>query len=235
VATSFELLQWGDAGWADELAAGAAVTISLALVTLPFGVAAGFVVALGKRSRDPLIRASAGIYTTIFRGVPEFLTLFIVYYGAQFVVSALANALFGRSFEISPFLAGVVALGLVLSAYAAEVFVSAFRAIPVGQFEAAQSLGLARSSVMRLVILPQLIRLALPGLSNLWLALMKDTALVSVITLNDLLRQTQVAVSATKQPFLFFFVAILISLAFSIISSAGIWRIDAWASRGVEK
>ena len=83
------------------------------------------------------------------------------------------------------------------------------------------------------MILPQLIRLALPGLSNLWLTLMKDTALVSVITLNDLLRQTQVAVSSTKQPFFFYAVACLIYLLLSMISSIGIGRIDAWASRGV--
>jgi polar amino acid transport system permease protein len=228
----FDLLQWGPAGWADELAFGTAITVSLSLVTLPLGVVAGFFVALAKQSQDPLTRTAGRVYTTIFRGVPELLTLFLVYYGAQFAVSALSNALFGVPFEISPFLAGVVALGLVLSSYASEVFLSAFKGIPSGQYEAAYAVGLRRTQALGLVILPQLIRLALPGLSNLWLNVMKDTALVSVITLNDLLRETQVAVSATKQPFFFYTVACLIYLALSIISSAGIWRIDAWASRG---
>jgi polar amino acid transport system permease protein len=96
-------------------------------------------------------------------------------------------------------------------------------------------MGLHRWQTLRLIILPQLIRLALPGLSNLWLGLMKDTALVSVITLNDLLRQTQIAVSSTKQPFFFYVVACLIYLAFALISSVGIHRIDAWAARGARR
>lgn len=230
-----DLLQWGPDGWLDELASGTAITIGLALATLPLGIVAGFFIALGKQSRDPLMRASAHIYTTVFRGMPELLTLFIVYYGAQFAVSAVSNALFGVPFEISPFVAGMVALGFVLSSYASEVFLSAFRAIPEEQSESAFALGLRRRQVLRWVILPQLIRLALPGLSNLWLSLLKDTALVSVITLNDLLRQTQVAVASAKQPFFFYAVACAIYLLLSIASSAGIWRIDVWASRGTDK
>jgi polar amino acid transport system permease protein len=235
VAKLLDLLQFGPSGWGDELAYGAFITISLSVATLPIGVVAGFFVALAKQSSDPLLRLSAQIYTTFFRGVPELLTLFVVYYGAQYGVSAVANAVFGASFEVNPFIAGMVALGLVLSSYASEVFLSAFRAIPVGQYEAARAVGLRPREVLRLVILPQLIRLALPGLSNLWLSLMKDTALVSVITLNDLLRQTQVAVSSTKQPFFFFTVACLIYLVLSMISSIGIGGVDRWASRGVQK
>ena len=232
MANLLGLLSFGPDGWGDELAAGALVTIALSLATLPVGLVAGFFVALGKQSRDPLIRVASQIYTTIFRGIPELLTLFLVYYGAQSGVSAVA-ALFGTSFQISPFLAGMVALGLVLSSYASEVFLSAFRAIPAGQYEAAAALGLHRSRAIRLVIFPQLIRLALPALSNLWLNVMKDTALVSVITLNDLLRETAVAVGTTKQPFFFYTVACFIYLAFSMVASAGLWRIDVWASRGV--
>jgi polar amino acid transport system permease protein len=228
----FDLLRWGPDGWADELASGTAITIGLSLATLPIGIILGFFISLGRQAADPLVRGSAQIYVTVFRGLPELLTLFVVYYGSQAAINAASNTLFGTSLEISPFLAGMVALGLVMSSYASEVFLSAFRGIPRGQFEAADAMGLRRSITLRLVILPQLIRLALPGLSNLWLSLMKDTALVSVITLNDLLRQTQVAVSSTKQPFFFFAVAISIYLALSIISSAGIGRIDAWASRG---
>ena len=227
-----DLLRWGPDGWADELAAGTAVTISLALATLPLGIVIGFFVALAKRSTDPLVRLSGRLYTTLFRGLPELLTLFVVYYGAQASVSALARALFHTTFEISPFLSGMVALGLVLSSYTSEVFLSAFAGISVGQYEGARALGLRRVQLTRLVILPQLIRLALPGLSNLWLNVMKDTALVSVITLNDLLRETQIAVSATKAPFFFYTVACLIYLLMSVISSAGIWRINVWASRG---
>ena len=232
MANLLGLLTFGANGWGDELLAGALVTIALSLATVPVGLVAGFFVALGKQSHDPLVRIAAQIYTTIFRGVPELLTLFLVYYGAQSGVSAIASA-FGGSFQISPFLAGMVALGLVLSAYASEVFLSAFRAIPAGQYEASAALGLHRVRTLRLVIFPQLIRLALPALSNLWLNVMKDTALVSVITLNDLLRQTSIAVGTTKQPFFFYGVACLIYLVLSMAASAGVWRIDVWASRGM--
>lgn len=229
------LLRFGPEGWGDELAYGALVTISLALVTLPVGIAGGFALSLGRMSTDPLVRISAAIYSNVFRGLPELLTLFLVYYGAQAAISMVTVAVFGVSLEISPFISGVIALGLVFAAYAAEVFVSAFRAIPKTQYDAAAAIGLTSAQAMRLVILPQLVRLALPGLSNLWLILIKDTSLVSVITLNDLLRMTTLAVGFTKQPFFFYAVACLIYLLFSIISSAGIWRIDAWASRGEAK
>ena len=228
----FSLLSYGANGWGDELLAGTLITIALSLAILPVGLAAGFFIALGKQSNDPLIRSAAGIYTTIFRGVPELLTLFLVYYGAQSGVTAIAH-MFGAQVEISPFVAGMVALGLVLSSYASEVFLSAFRGIPHGQYEAATALGLRRASTIGLVIFPQLIRLALPGLSNLWLNVMKDTALVSVITLNDLLRETTVAVAATKQPFFFYTVACLIYLALSMAASVGIWRVYVWSSRGM--
>jgi polar amino acid transport system permease protein len=229
------LLAWGPTGWGDKLAAGAAITITLSLATLPLGLAAGFFVALGKQSTDPLIKLSAEIYTTVFRGLPELLTLFLVYYGAQYAFSGVSNLIIGHPVEINAFFAGMIALGLVLSSYSSETFLSAFRGIPHGQYEGAYAVGLSRYLTLRLVIVPQLIRLALPGLSNLWLNLMKDTALVSVITLDDLLRRTTVAVGATKQPFFFYAVACLIYLLMSVISSIGIGRIDAWASRGVKR
>lgn len=229
------LLSWGPNGWGDELAAGAAVTIALSLTTLPVGLVAGFFVALGKQSTDPLVKLSAEIYTTIFRGLPELLTLFTVYYGAQYGFSAISTLVVGHAIQISPFLAGVVALGLVLSSFASETFLSAFRGIPHGQYEGAYAIGLSRVRTLRLVIVPQLIRLALPGLSNEWMNLMKNTALVSVISLNDLLRQTTVAEGYTKQPFFFYGVACAIYLFFSIVSSIAIWRIDAWASRGLKR
>jgi polar amino acid transport system permease protein len=229
------LLAWGPNGWGDELAMGALVTVGLSIATLPGGIVLGFFLALAKQSRDPLVRLSSQIYTTLFRSMPDLLTLFVVYYGAQFAFSAISNAVFGVGLNFSPFVAGMIALGVVLASYVSEVFLSAFRAIPHGQYEAADAMGLHRWQTLRLIILPQLIRLALPGLSNLWLGLMKDTALVSVISLNDLLRQTQIAVSSTKQPFFFYLVACLVYLVFSLISSVGIHRIDAWATRGTRR
>lgn len=226
------LLSFGPEGWGDELAVGTWLTIRLALSTLPFGLALGFLIALARRSGKPLLRGFGQIFTTIFRGLPELLTLFIVYYGGQMALQWAVQLFSDTYVEVSAFLAGMVALGLVFAAFASEIFLAAFRGIGHGQFEAAQALGLPRFATMRFVILPQLIRLALPGLANLWLILLKDTALVSVIALNDLLRMTQVAVGATKEPFFFFLIACLIYLTLSIISSVGIIAIERWAEKG---
>ena len=133
--------------------------------------------------------------------------------------------------EINSFVAGMVALGVVFSSYASEVFLSAFRAIPRGQYEGGYAIGLTRWQTMRLVILPQLVRIALPGLGNLWLILLKDTSLVSVIGLSDIIRQTSIAARVTKQAFLFFGVACLLYVVLAILSSFAFAAIERWAGR----
>ena len=228
----FSLLAFGADGWGDELAAGVWLTVRLALTTLPFGLALGFLIALAKNSDEPALQTAADIYTTVFRGVPELLTLFIVYYGGQILLQQVVGLFTDTYVEVSGFIAGVVALGLVFSAFASEVFLSAFRGIQAGQYEGAYALGLSRFQTMRLVILPQLIRLALPGLSNLWLILLKETALVSVIALEDLLRKTNIAVGSTKEPFFFYLIACLIYIGLALISSVGLGGIDRWTRRG---
>ncbi|MGB3387664.1 MAG: ABC transporter permease [Pseudaminobacter sp.] len=221
------LISFGPEGWGDDIAYGVLVTASLALATLPLGLFIGFMVALAKQSQDKALRLAGDIYTTIFRGLPELLTLFLVFYGAQIGIQQLVR-LFnpGASVEVNSFVAGMVALGAVFSSYASEVFLSAFRAIPKGQYEGGYSIGLSKAQTMRLVVLPQLIKIALPGLSNLWLILLKDTALVSVIGLSDILRQSSIAARVTKEAFLFFGLACLIYLALAIVSSIGIGAIE---------
>lgn len=231
----FGLLSFGPDGWGDELAAGAWLTIRLALATLPFGIALGFLVALAKDSNRRWLVVAGDTFTTIFRGLPELLTLFIVYYGGQILLQKIVLLFSDQYVEVNGFVAGFVALGLVFAAYASEVFYGAFRGIGHGQYEAAYALGLRPLATMRLVILPQLIRLALPGLANLWLVLLKDTSLVSVIALDDLLRKANIAVGATKEPFLFYFVVCMIYLAMSIVSSIGIVGIERWSDRGLRR
>ncbi|MCO6423460.1 ABC transporter permease [Sinorhizobium meliloti] len=210
----------GDAGWGDEIAYGFLVTASLAVATLPVGLVIGFFVALAKQSQEKSLRLAGNIYTTIFRGLPELLTLFIVYYGLQILVQQfLATVGYEGAVEINAFVAGMIALGVVFSAYCSEVLLSAFKAIPHGQYEAGDALGLHRGKTMRLIILPQLIRIALPGLGNLWMALLKDTALVSVIGLPDILRQTGIAARVTKHAFEFFGIACVLFLVLAMISS----------------
>jgi polar amino acid transport system permease protein len=225
--SAWTLLSWGPEGWLDDIASGVRVTILLALATLPLGLVAGFFVAIAKRSEEPMLRLAGSIYTTIFRGLPELLTLFVVFYGAQIGVQQVVRVFSPTAYvEINSFVAGMIALGVVFSSYASEVFLSAFKAIPQGQYEGGYSVGLSKGQTMRLVVLPQLIRIALPGLSNLWLILLKDTALVSAIGLSDILRQAGIAARVTKEAFLFFGIACLIYLVLAIISSFGIGAIE---------
>jgi polar amino acid transport system permease protein len=226
------LLSCGDSGWGDEIALGFFVTMALSLATLPVGLTIGFFIALAKQSDVRSLRLATNIYTTIFRGLPELLTIFMIYFGLQIAVRQIAIGLgFETGFEINTFFAGMIALALVFSAYASEVLASAFKAIPKGQYEAGEALGLRPGKTMRLIIMPQLIRIALPGLGNLWMILLKDTALISVIGLGDILRQTGVAARVTKEAFFFYGIACLLFLALAMASSVVFSRIETRVRR----
>lgn len=227
------LLSFGPDGWGLALLQGAWVTLSVAVVTLPFGLVLGLAVALAFRSSSPFWKAAATLYTTVFRGLPELLTLYIIYFGIQLLVEQWSKVAGLQSqFSISPFLAGVVALGLVLAAFSAEVWLGAFNALHKGQVEGASALGLGRFQTFRHIVWPQLVRVALPGLGNNWMVLLKETSLVSVITLQDTMFIATRANVVTKEPFLFFGAAACIYLFFSVVSSIGLWALERRSARG---
>ena len=227
------LLSFGPDGWGRALLQGAWVTLSVAVVTLPFGLALGLLVALGFRSSSSAWKRLATVYTTVFRGLPELLTLYIIYFGFQLLVERLIKFFhFESQFSISPFVAGVVALGLVLAAFSAEVWLGAFNALNTGQIEGAYALGLGRFQTFRHIVWPQLVRVALPGLGNNWMVLLKETSLVSVITLQDTMFIATRANVVTKEPFLFFGAAACIYLFFSMVSALGLWVLERRSARG---
>jgi polar amino acid transport system permease protein len=209
------------------------MTVGLALTTLPFGLALGLGAALAKDSKGAWLRAAGEIYTTAFRGLPELLTLLLIYYGSQILSQDLADASgLPIAVNLSPFAAGVIALALVFGAYASEVLLAALRGVERGQIEAAKSFGMSPGLAFRRVTAPQMLRIALPGLGNNWLVLLKDTSLVSVIALNDLLRMTSVAVERTRKPFEFYAAACAIYLLMTAISTLAIARAERAARRG---
>lgn len=232
-----DLFSYGEAGWGDELVAGLLVTIQLAFAALPAGLLLAFLAASASLSSVSALRAAGRAYTTTMRGLPEILTLFVVYNG----VGLLLNSLYGwfgatdESVEFSPFAAGVIALGLVFGAFAGEVLRGAFQALDRGQVEAAVAAGMSRWLVFSRIKVPQIWRFALPGLGNLWINLLKDTALVSVIALDDLMRMTKVAAGYTKLPFSFYLAACLIYWGMSIGSEAVLARLERHANRGIRR
>ncbi|WP_235017393.1 ABC transporter permease [Nitrincola tapanii] len=201
-------------GFGHLLLAGTWITLQLALTSLLFGILLGLLGAAAKLSTLAPLRWVASLYTTLIRGIPELLLVLIIYFG----LTELLLRVFDVYVEISAFAAGVTALSIAFGAYATEVFRSALQEMPKGQKEAAQALGLTPWQSFYHIQLPQLWRIALPGLGNLFLVLLKDTALVSVIGLDDLMRQAYVAAGFTKLPFTFYLVAAGIYLLLTIIS-----------------
>lgn len=199
------LLAFGDTGWGDELLHGLGVTLALSLATFPVAIFLSFVIHWAKTSKRRPVRFVAHGYTTIFKTLPEILTLLILYYQSQAVVNWVADLIMpGSHLSVSPFLAGLIALSLVISAYGSEVVRGSLNAIGKGQTEAAQALGLSRFQTFRKILLPQLWRHALPGFGNLWVILLKDTSLVSIIALSDLVHVATLAINTTREPFFFY-------------------------------
>jgi polar amino acid transport system permease protein len=207
------------AGFGPQLLAGAAVTLELAFGALVLGLALGLAGAAAKLSPRRWISQPVTLLLNLLRGVPEFLILLIVYFGAAGLV--------GDDLAPGPFGAGVFALGLVFGAYASETFRGGFLSVPFGQIEAARAFGMTPVQTFFLVRLPQAWRVALPGIGNLWQGLIKDTSLVSVVGLEELLRKTNIAAQVTKDPFPFYLSAMAIYLAIITLSNP----VFAWAER----
>ena len=223
-------------GYQGQLLLGAMMTIGVAVMAVAFGLTLGLVGATAKLSRSRVANALADTYTNIIRGVPELLVLLIGYYGGSMALSSLARFLGWADYvEVNAFAAGVFGLGLVFGAYATEVFRGAFLAVPKGQIEAARACGMGGWLVFRRIQFPQVLRFALPGLGNLWLVLLKDTSLISVVGLEELMRKTAFAVGATKQPFTFYVTAAMIYLGFTAVSMVVLQRAERRASRGVRR
>lgn len=226
-------LLFGADGWAPLLLKGALVTILLAVTSAPFGFGAGLVLALLKLSRIRVVTFACNVYTTFFRGIPDLLSLFIVYFGLQAVLNWVAARLGPAwSFDMDAFVAGAIALAVVTAAYSSEVWIASLHSVPKGQKEAAYALGLDRRRAFLLVTLPQLGRVALPGLGNLWTILLKDTSLISTLAVSDLLRAASEAARTTLRPILFYSAAALIYLLFSIASGGVQAALERRANRG---
>lgn len=223
-------------GWADEILQGLGMTLLVGVCALALAIGMGLLGSWAKLSHSAVARGLATLYTTVVRGVPELLLILIVYYGTPTAIQAVATH-FGHDIRVdfNPFIAGVSTIGVIYGAFATEVFRGAFLSLDRGQVEAARAFGMSRSLAFRRVVLPQVWRFALPGLGNLWLVLVKATALISVIQLTELLRWSDIAARNTRQPFTFFFVAACLYLLITLVSQLALQRAEAWANRGIRR
>jgi His/Glu/Gln/Arg/opine family amino acid ABC transporter permease subunit len=217
--------------------AGTKITLLVTLSAAPLVLALGLFGAWGKLAHNPIARAVAGAYTTIVRGVPELVLILLVYYGITILLQQLLTLATGGEVlvDIDPFTAGTLTLGVIYGAFTTEVFRGAFQALDRGQIEAARACGMSRTLAFRRIMLPQVWRFAIPGLGNIWLLLIKATALMSVVQLPELMRMTDVAARAVRMPFTFYFGASIIYLLITIVSLQVLQRAETWANRGIRR
>ncbi|WP_038904603.1 arginine ABC transporter permease ArtQ [Dickeya zeae] len=226
------------------LASAAGMTVGLAVCALVLGLLLAMLFALWETARWKVISACGTAVVTLLRGLPEILVVLFIYFGSSQLMLMLSDGftlnlgvvqipvkLAIDNFEVSPFLCGVIALSLLYAAYASQTLRGALKAVPQGQWESGQALGMSKGVIFHRLIMPQMWRHALPGLGNQWLVLLKDTALVSLISVNDLMLQTKSIATRTQEPFTWYMIAAAIYLAITLLSQVILKKIETRATR----
>ncbi|WP_413737790.1 histidine ABC transporter permease HisQ [Sodalis sp. RH21] len=222
-------------GYSQLIISGALVTLELALTSVVLSVIIGLIGAGAKLSRS---RTLAGIfegYTTLIRGVPDLVLMLLIFYGLQIALNGLTESIGMDQIDIDPMSAGIITLGFIYGAYFTETFRGAFMAVPRGQIEAATAFGFSSAQIFRRIMFPAMMRFALPGIGNNWQVILKATALVSLLGLNDVVKATQLAGKGTYQPFYFAIVAGVVYLIFTTLSNGVLLWLTRRYSMGVKK
>jgi polar amino acid transport system permease protein len=230
-ASSLELL----ATWKGNLLTGALSTVEISFLAYVFGLLLGLGGAMGKIAGGKYLKWILEIYTTLIRSLPELLLIVMLYYLGTDTLNRVMASLGFEAMRINGFVAAVVVLGFVMGAYATEVLRGAIQAIPVGQIEAAKAYGMSPFLRFRRIVLPAMLPYAIPGMSNLWLNITKDSALVAVVGYSELTLQTKQAAGSTKAYFTFFVAAALIYLIISLVSLRLFGALEARVRRGQPK
>jgi octopine/nopaline transport system permease protein len=228
-----EILAFGKTGWGDELFYATLMTIAVSITAMLVGFLFAAIFTPLKLSKHKSLNLIGNFYTTVIRGVPELLVIYLFFFGGSSAIMYVAS-IFGyfEYIEINAFVTGSLAIGIISGAYSTEVFRGAIQSIDKGQFEAAKVLGISRFGQFYKIIMPQMLRLAIPNLSNVWQITLKDTSLISVTGLVEIMRQSYVAAGSTRDPLFFYSVAALLYLFLTFISMKLINRLELKYSRG---
>lgn len=221
-------------GYLPTIFSGLGVTLAIAVLSLAVACVFGMLGAIAKLSGSRAARGAAETYTTLIRGVPELVLMLIIFYGGQILLNELVEARGWDYIDVPPFVAGTLTIGFIFGAYLTETFRGAILAVPRGQMEAAEAYGLTRGQALRRILLPQMVRHAIPGFANNWLVMVKATALVSIIGLDDMLHRANMAASATREPFTFFMLVAALYLAVTTVSILLLSRLEKRYSLGVK-
>lgn len=222
-------------GYLPAILGGLALTLQLALLSLAVACVFGLAGAVAKLSGSRLARGIAAAYTTSIRALPDLVLMLLIFYGGQIAVNAVADRYGWGYLDVNPFIAGTLTIGFIYGAYLTETFRGAILAIPRGQIEAAQAFGMRGPQVLWRVTVPQMVRHAIPGFANNWLVMVKATALVSIIGLDDMVHRAGLASAATREPFTFYAAVALIYLAITTLSILGLSWLERRFSLGVRR
>ena len=228
-----ELLAFGKTGWGDELFYATLMTIAVSITAMLIGFIFSIIFTPLKLSKYKSLNLIGNFFTTVVRGVPELLVIYLFYFGSSGALMYVAS-IFGyyEYIEINAFITGSMAIGIISGAYSTEVFRGAIQSIDKGQFEASKVLGLSKFAQFYKIILPQMLRLAIPNLSNVWQITLKDTALISVTGLVEIMRQSRIAAGATRDPLFFYSIAALIFLMLTFLSMRLINKLELKYRKG---
>tara|TARA_X000001036_G_scaffold12345_1_gene10722 strand:- start:1199 stop:1891 length:693 start_codon:yes stop_codon:yes gene_type:complete len=228
-----ELLYFGSKGWGDELFTAFLMTIAVSITAMLIGILFSIIFTPLKFSNSKILNFISNFYTTVIRGVPELLVIYLFFFGGSGAVMFVAS-IFGYNeyIEINAFITGSFAIGVISGAYSTEVFRGALQSIDKGQFEACKVLGLKKYIYFFKVIMPQMLRLALPNLSNVWQITLKDTSLISVTGLVEIMRQSYIAAGSTRDPLFFYSFAALLYLILTFLSMKILNKLEQKYSRG---
>ena len=208
-------------GYGPSIFEGTVLTLEVSFSALMIAMVLGIIGALSKLSHSSILRTVAQIYTTVIRGVPDLVLMLLVYFGGQVLINQIGPLVgYDEYIDINPFIAGVSTIGFIFGAYMTETFRGAILAVNRGQLEAGYAYGMSGGLVFRRILLPQMVRHALPGFGNNWLVLIKTTALVSIIGLDDMVRKAAMAAGATRMPFTFY---VVVALNYLIITTVSIF------------
>ncbi|AEP35831.1 ABC transporter, inner membrane subunit [Taylorella asinigenitalis 14/45] len=222
-------------GYEGQILQGTISTIVLALSSLVVAFILGMATAVAKVFGNRFFKFLATIYTTLIRSVPDLVLMLLIFFGIQILLNSITDALGVNQINLDPFVTGVLTIGFVYGAFFGETFRGAFLAVPKGQYEAAKAYGLSQHRTMWHIMFPQMMRYALPGVGNNWLIVLKATALVSILGLQDLVLVTQEAGRATQKMFLFIFIAGAIYLLLTTISNVFLYWLERRYSAGIKE
>ena len=228
-----ELLAFGKTGWGDELFFATLMTIAVSITAMLVGFFFALIFTPLKLSKYKTLNLVGNFYTTVIRGVPELLVIYLFFFGGSGAIMYVAS-IFGYDeyIEINAFITGSLAIGIISGAYSTEVFRGAIQSIDKGQFEAAKVLGINKFGQFYKIILPQMLRLAIPNLSNVWQITLKDTSLISVTGLVEIMRQSYIAAGSTRDPLFFYSFAAVLYLLLTYVSMKLINKLEVKYSRG---